>query len=637
MSSRLLLLGSGRRPQLLLSPVSLPSLASRIITCLPPPLYNRLVKFLISPSPNPGRRMIEIEKIMGGVGGHHLIPTILHLYDRLTPDLLEKTREERDMVQIRHDIFQDQSDPYPDDTMEQFLERLAEARLPQHAINPILKKTAWLHRQRCQRKTNGCLPITYQNGISYMIRIRHCLGEFSSADLAFGFLKFIGELTPDHLHLALQATDSGGWRRRSTTTTTTDEKEATPIVQESVEQFCLRIVKKLPESIYTGIARTIFASEQSRKARTAQGLQPFTPTDRTKYMNGLRSVLGRSMGDYCDGFRCFESVLTVQMLENARREFEQDEIYLLHTESRETTNPASGYLLKPAYKYSHKVMIENLPLHVTPVMIKEAFQNIGKVIALEIFKERAPKRSLLPEPERPLITAPELHQNDDDHEAKPVDDGTIPGDVDVFDVQESEVEFPETFASDLRTRNKKTKLKPTTVRDSHVYGALYFDSAESLSVALDPCIRVFGIAMMDTGVYDACLKTVWRECRTSLPPSALYVGNLPFDICGYTVEKSLFDLLQSGSPRTRPKIKSCIQTDTFNIGQGSVIAAFHNHNDALKAYRLLVKETLNGRPLRVGWISDAEIVAIERRQERTKTVRAKRDTTYTFEGVTNII
>lgn len=63
---------------------------------------------------------------------------------------------------------------------------------------------------------------------------------------------------------------------------------------------------------------------------------------------------------------------------------------------------------------------------------------------------------------------------------------------------------------------------------------------------------------------------MFRSCRSSLPPSALYVGNLPFDICGYAVENSLASLLRQQSIQGHG-LQGCIQTDQFNIGRGSPI------------------------------------------------------------------
>lgn len=60
---------------------------------------------------------------------------------------------------------------------------------------------------------------------------------------------------------------------------------------ETVEQFCARVVRKLPESMYTLIARFIFKIQCRRAAREAEGLK-LRESDLRLYLNQVRNALG---------------------------------------------------------------------------------------------------------------------------------------------------------------------------------------------------------------------------------------------------------------------------------------------------------------------------------------------------------
>ncbi|XXQ38037.1 RRM domain-containing protein [Plasmodiophora brassicae] len=616
--------------------------------------------------------LARVEKLLRGNVSQ--VPDINEFVDEFTVERLEHYRVERGRAMIRElsggpDASSADSvfDHYPghqaplvpvSESISDFASRVCKS-VTEKQLLLIIRRVKTLESARQKRVEAGQHPFSYTDCLKFLQSIWSILEtEELRTGLMPAFQTFAEQIEEQHFdsYLPHSLVNRKGkipkW------------EVATPS-GETVEQFCARVVRKLPESMYTLIARFIFKIQCRRAAREAEGLK-LRESDLRLYLNQVRNALGDLKGEFFHGFHEFIPVLTVNMLEETRSAFEKDEVYRLVVfgdDGVECSDPceASSILGESLpddvdRRFMHKVFVDNLPADINANKLAASFSPFGGVVAVEFFKERAPKRALttttvspptlrkfkieelVPQDDEPATDAAsqfeifdKLHTEDALHEEA---DGEANAEANPDDANDG-APGPSTISSGSRAHDDKGKrrrarMKPKPVPESHLYAAVYFDSAESARRAMQVSVRIFGVAIEDTLTTDARRNNVFRSCRSSLPPSALYVGNLPFDICGYAVENSLASLLRQQSIQGHG-LQGCIQTDQFNIGRGSVIARFACHEDALRAYRALARKTLNGRPLRIGWIREREMQEIQQRSRRKSYIREKKNTLYSTE------
>jgi len=265
--------------------------------------------------------------------------------------------------------------------------------------------------------------------------------------------------------------------------------------------------------------------------------------------------------------------VNLDALELAKRELDgESSAYVGWVAGIRKKNPETFEEALPLPHQRHKVMVENLELGFQPSALFNVFSHFGVPYAAEVFSERSSRK---PFSVAELLKASESRKLD---AALKSDSHTI---------------LEEVSLGRLHPRNRFSKdtgsgSNPKNSRRSSVYGFVYFQNEQAMSKALSSHNQLFGLRIGD------------RMCTTCAPSSLAYIGNVGFrNVDEKVVEREFADLLaQSGQLTTAKSVDW--------VSRGSYVLQFENHSDADRAVRSLWGQTLLGRPLRIGFMSESE-------------------------------
>ena len=189
-------------------------------------------------------------------------------------------------------------------------------------------------------------------------------------------------------------------------------------------------------------------------------------------------------------------------------------------------------------KTSKKIYVENLPPHLSAHELIRAFAPCGKVVAVEIFKDRLRKSVL--------------------------------------------------ESLDKKKRKKRKYYKQEG--KSPVYGFVYFGTNMGKQRALAAPMQLFGVVIQKS----AC------PTQDTVSKRTLVIGNLPslhIDEVRFYLNEMVFNKLPSNGRLVSLSPDSAITLRRRNF----VVAEFDSHEAAQSAYWILQGSPINGKNMRVGW------------------------------------